>query len=47
MDAKHSLVRKWLTKARRDLLSAKRLARGSSLISTLPFTIANNARKKP
>lgn len=29
MDAKHSLVRKWLTKARRDLLSAKRLARGS------------------
>ena len=28
MDAKHSLVRKWLTKARRDLLSAKRLARG-------------------
>ncbi len=29
MDAKHSLVRKWLAKARRDLLSAKRLARGS------------------
>lgn len=29
MDAKHSLVRKWLTKARRDLLSARRLARGS------------------
>ena len=29
MDAKSSLVRKWLTKARRDLLSAKRLARGS------------------
>ncbi len=29
MDAKHSLVRKWLVKARRDLLSAKRLARGS------------------
>src|SRR5512139_3749994 len=29
MDAKRSLVRKWLTKARRDLLSAKRLARGS------------------
>ena len=28
MDAKRSLVRKWLTKARRDLLSAKRLARG-------------------
>ena len=29
MDAKRSLVRKWLTKSRRDLLSAKRLARGS------------------
>ena len=29
MDAKRSLVRKWLTKARRDLLSAKRLTRGS------------------
>jgi HEPN domain-containing protein len=29
MDAKRSLVRKWLVKARRDLLSAKRLARGS------------------
>jgi HEPN domain-containing protein len=29
MDAKQSLVRKWLNKARRDLLSAKRLARGS------------------
>lgn len=28
MDAKRSLVRKWMTKARRDLLSAKRLARG-------------------
>jgi HEPN domain-containing protein len=28
MDAKRSLVRKWLGKARRDLLSAKRLARG-------------------
>lgn len=28
MDAKRSLVHKWLTKARRDLLSAKRLARG-------------------
>lgn len=29
MDAKQSLVRNWLNKARRDLLSAKRLARGS------------------
>ena len=29
MDAKRSLVRKWLVKARRDLLSAKRLVRGS------------------
>jgi len=29
MDAKQSLVRRWLNKARRDLLSAKRLARGS------------------
>lgn len=29
MDAKRTLVRKWLVKARRDLLSAKRLARGS------------------
>jgi len=29
MDAKRSLVHRWLTKARRDLLSAKRLARGS------------------
>ena len=29
MDAKRSLVRKWLTKARRDLHSAKRLSRGS------------------
>lgn len=29
MDAKRSLVRKWLVKARRDWLSAKRLARGS------------------
>lgn len=28
MDAKRSLVRKWLTKARRDLLSAKRLSQG-------------------
>ena len=28
MDAKHSLVRNWLKKARRDLLSARRLARG-------------------
>jgi HEPN domain-containing protein len=28
MDAKHALVRNWLKKARRDLLSAKRLARG-------------------
>jgi HEPN domain-containing protein len=28
MDAKHSLVRNWLKKARRDLLSAKRLTRG-------------------
>jgi HEPN domain-containing protein len=29
MDAKRSLVRKWLTKVRRDLLSAKRLSRGA------------------
>jgi len=29
MDAKRSLVHNWLKKARRDLLSAKRLARGS------------------
>jgi HEPN domain-containing protein len=29
MDVKQSLVRKWLNKACRDLLSAKRLARGS------------------
>lgn len=29
MDPKQSLVRNWLNKARRDLLSAKRLARGS------------------
>lgn len=29
MDAKHQLVKNWLNKARRDLLSAKRLARGS------------------
>jgi HEPN domain-containing protein len=29
MDAKRSLVHSWLMKARRDLLSAKRLARGS------------------
>ena len=29
MDAKHTLVRNWLKKARRDLLSAKRLARGN------------------
>ncbi|MBI5841556.1 MAG: HEPN domain-containing protein [Chloroflexi bacterium] len=28
MDAKLSLVRKWIMKARRDLLSAKKLARG-------------------
>jgi hypothetical protein len=28
MDAKRSLVRNWLKKARRDLLSAKRLTRG-------------------
>lgn len=28
MDAKHSLVRNWLMKARRDVLSARRLARG-------------------
>jgi HEPN domain-containing protein len=29
MDAKRALVRSWLKKARRDLLSAKRLARGT------------------
>jgi HEPN domain-containing protein len=29
MDAKRSLVRNWLLKARRDLLSARRLARGA------------------
>ncbi len=29
MDVKQSLVHNWLKKARRDLLSAKRLARGS------------------
>ncbi len=29
MDAKRSLVHNWIMKARRDLLSAKRLARGS------------------
>lgn len=29
MDAKRALVRNWLKKARRDLLSAKRLARGN------------------
>lgn len=29
MDAKQSLVHNWIMKARRDLLSAKRLARGS------------------
>lgn len=29
MDAKRSLVRNWLMKSRRDLLSAKRLARGA------------------
>ena len=29
MDAKHSLVYNWLMKSRRDLLSAKRLARGA------------------
>jgi len=29
MDAKRALVRNWLQKARRDLLSAKRLARGT------------------
>lgn len=28
MDAKHSLVRNWIMKARRDLLSAKKLAGG-------------------
>ncbi len=28
MDAKRSLVRNWIIKARRDLLSAKKLARG-------------------
>jgi HEPN domain-containing protein len=28
MDAKRSLTRKWILKARRDLLSAKKLARG-------------------
>ncbi len=28
MDAKRSLTRKWIMKARRDLLSAKKLARG-------------------
>jgi HEPN domain-containing protein len=28
MDAKRSLVRNWIMKARRDLLSAKKLARG-------------------
>lgn len=29
MDAKRSLTRKWIMKARRDLLSAKKLARGN------------------
>jgi HEPN domain-containing protein len=28
MEAKHSLARSWILKARRDLLSAKRLASG-------------------
>ncbi len=28
MDAKRTLTRKWMMKARRDLLSAKKLARG-------------------
>ena len=28
MDAKHSLVRNWIMKARRDMLTAKKLARG-------------------
>ncbi|NOH01279.1 MAG: HEPN domain-containing protein [Chloroflexi bacterium] len=31
MDAKRSLVRNWIMKARRDLLSAKKLARGKEL----------------
>ena len=30
MDAKRSLVHNWMMKARRDLLSAKRLARGNN-----------------
>lgn len=45
MDAKLSLVRNWLKKARRDLLSAKRLARGTDPYLDTAIYIVSNALK--
>lgn len=45
MDGQLSLVRNWLKKARRDLLSAKRLARGTDPYLDTAIHIVSNALK--
>ena len=46
MDAKRALTRKWVMKARRDLLSAKKLARGKeSYLDTAIYHCQQTAEK--
>ena len=46
MDAKRALTRKWVMKARRDLLSAKKLARGKdSYLDTTIYHCQQTAEK--
>ena len=46
MDAKRTLTRKWIMKARRDLLSAKKLARGKdSYLDTAIYHCQQTAEK--
>jgi HEPN domain-containing protein len=46
MDAKRSLTRKWILKARRDLLSAKKLARGKeAFLDTAIYHCQQTAEK--
>lgn len=46
MDAKRTLTRKWVMKARRDLLSAKKLARGKdSFLDTAIYHCQQTAEK--
>ncbi len=46
MDAKRTLTRKWVMKARRDLLSAKKLARGKdSYLDTAIYHCQQTAEK--